>query len=277
MGGQLGFMYRQLTFKPNPIPSSTRLDNKVALRELISHGLARLVIAVRDETKGEATNLELLKDVTNDSCSIDVWKVDQEDMNSIVAFAHRVETLARLDIVILNAGVKILSYTTSPAGHEMNVQVNHLGTSLLSLLLLPKLQISARNTKAPSRLTIVGSEGQFWRSFKEHRAPGILLKLDEQSFFPSGMERYYTTKLMNQLWMTELASRADSNDVIINSVNPGLCASSLHRNDASGAMKMFLKIFAWTSTQGGHCLANAATQGDAAVHGAYISEQRKAA
>ncbi|PVH96447.1 dehydrogenase [Periconia macrospinosa] len=288
MGGQLGFMYRQLTFKPKPIPSSTRLDNKVAIitganaglgletsREFISHGLAHLIIAVRDESKGEAARAELLRNVSNDSCRIEVWKVDQADLNGIVAFSERVETLPRLDIVILNAGVKYLNYEKSPSNHEMNVQVNHIGTSLVSLLLIPKLQASARKINAPARLTLVGSEGQFWCSFKEHSAPNVIERLDEQAAFPPAMERYYTTKLMTQLWTAELASRVTSDEVVITTVNPGLCASSLHRHDSSGALNFFLKIFAWTSEQGGHCLAHAATHGTSYVHGAYFSEQKK--
>jgi NAD(P)-dependent dehydrogenase (short-subunit alcohol dehydrogenase family) len=288
MGGMSGFMLRQLTFKPKPIPSSTRLDNKVAIvtganvglgfeasRELISHGLTHLIIAVRDESKGEAAKTELLKHVIEGICRIDVWRMDQADLGSIVTFVERVETLARLDIVILNAGVKVLTYTKSPSDHEMNVQVNHIGTSLLTLLLVPKLQASALKNNIPSRLTLVGSEGQFWCSFKEHTASNILEELDKESTFPPAMERYYTTKLMTQLWMTELASRVDGRETVINSVNPGLCASSLHRHDASAALKIFLGIFAWTSEQGGHCLSDAATQGGVELHGAYISEQKK--
>jgi NAD(P)-dependent dehydrogenase (short-subunit alcohol dehydrogenase family) len=292
MGGMTGFMLRQLTFKPKPIPTSLRLTDKVAIitganvglglkagQELLSHGLAHLIIAVRDEAKGEAAKLDLLKAAAaaKNTCHIDVWQLDQADLGSIVSFAERANTLPRLDIVILNAGVKVLEYTKSPSNHEMNVQVNHIGTSLLSLLLIPKLQAStqSQSSNTPSRLTIVGSEGQFWCSFKEHAAPSILDEMDKPSAFPAGMERYYTTKLMTQLWMTELASQVDGNQVVVNSVNPGLCASSLHRHDGSSAIKMFLKIFAWTSEQGGHCLADAATQGGVSLHGAYISEQQK--
>ncbi|KAJ4985749.1 short-chain dehydrogenase reductase [Stagonosporopsis vannaccii] len=281
-----GFMLRQLTFKPQPIPASTRLDGKTAVvtganvglgleacRELLSHDLAHLIIAVRDVTKGEAARLELLK--AHSTPRIDVWEVDQVELSSIVSFVERIDTLPRLDIVILNAGVKVLEYARSPYNHEMNVQVNYIGTSLLSLLLIPKLQDSARTNKTPSRLTLVGSEGQFWCSFNEHTAPLILEEMDKPSAFPAGIERYYTTKLMTQLWTAELASRVDGNEVTITTVNPGLCASSLHRHDASGAMRLFLKIFAWTSVQGGHCLADAATQSGTELHGAYFSEQVK--
>ena len=287
MGGQLGFLYRQLTFKPQPLSSSVRLANQVAIvtganaglgleaaRELIAHGLGRLIIAVRNENKGEEARAELQKNIPNLGCEVNVWQIDQENLQSIASFTERVATLDRLDIVILNAGVKVLKYAQTSTGHETNVQVNHLGTSLLSLLLVPHLQASAKKTNKPSRLTIVGSEGHFWCAFKEHSAPKILSEMDKPESFGAGMERYYSTKLLNLLWMRELASRVEGKDVIINCVNPGFCASTLHRHDASAGLKIFLRIFAWSSAQGAHCLVDAAVNGDASLHGAYISEQR---
>jgi len=288
MGGILGFMYRQLTFKPQPLPSTIRLNDKVALitganvglglesaRELIEHGLSHLIIAVRSEAKGAAAKAELEKHQKDTSCRIEVWPVDQENLESIVAFSERAASLDRIDIVILNAGVKVLKYTKSPSGHESNVQVNHIGTALLSLLLVPHLQASAKKTGEPSRLTIVGSEGHFWCAFKEHAASNILEELDKPETFGTGIDRYYTSKLLNQLWMSELATHINSHEVIIDSVNPGLCVSSLHRHDASAGLKFFLKIFAWTAVQGAHCVVNAAVQGNESLHGAYLSEQKK--
>lgn len=83
------------------------------------------------------------------------------------------------------------------------------------------------------------------------------------------MDRYNVSKLLDLLWLRELSTKV-GNDVIINGVNPGLCASSLHR--AHEGVSGFNKVFAWTAEQGGHCLADAATQHEK-HQGAYISEQ----
>ncbi|KAK7956463.1 NAD(P)-binding protein [Apiospora aurea] len=223
MGTQLGHVYRQLTFKPKPLPPDIRLDGQTAIvtgasagglgfeatKELAAHGLAQLILAVRH---------------------IAAW-------------------------------IKNLEVTRAKTGHESNVQVNHLGTAHLSLLLPPILRATAAHTSRPARLTVVASEAHFWTLFSERHAPSILQRLDEESSFkPGDMERYNTSKLLNILWTRGLSSRvaAEKNGssgtaaVTINAVNPGFCASTLE--------------------QGGHCLTDAACRhGD--QQGAYISEQ----
>lgn len=173
MGGFLGFIYRQVTFKPKPLSSSVDLQDQTALimganaglgleaaKELVSHGLKRLILGVRSlTTKGEAAK-EAIQQI-NLNCHIEVWALDHESFDSITSFAERAAALDRLDLVLLNAGVKNLEYSTSPTGHESNVQINHLGTSLLSILLLSTLRKTAGTTMRPSRLTIVSSEVHF--------------------------------------------------------------------------------------------------------------------
>lgn len=85
------------------------------------------------------------------------------------------------------------------------------------------------------------------------------------------MDRYNTSKLLNILWLRELSSKVGL-DVIVNGVNPGLCASTLHRSDTTPGVNTFNKIFAWTSAQGGHNLVDAAIQ-HSESQGGYISEQ----
>ncbi|KAL1799161.1 hypothetical protein ACET3X_003198 [Alternaria dauci] len=281
MGGMLGFFVRQLTFTPKPLPQYVRLDGKTAIvtganvglgleasKEMASHGLARVILGVRTVSKGEAAKQEILKQ--SPDCDVQVWPVDHESFESIMAFGERAQSLDRLDIVILCAGVKNLVFSLSKTGHEQNVQVNHLGTSLLSLLMLKPLKDTATKTGSPSRLTIVASEVHFWTPFDEREAPSILARLDEKGSF-RGMERYNTSKLLNILWMRELSSRVTGN-VVINAVNPGLCASALHRSDPTPGLAYLNKIFAWTPAQGGHNLTYAATQ-HVDEPGAYLTEQ----
>lgn len=93
--------------------------------------------------------------------------------------------------------------------------------------------------------------------------------MDEpDSFKQNSMDRYNASKLLNLLWLRELDARTDGS-VIINGVNPGLCASSLHRSHPG--VTLFNKVFAWSSQDGGHTLADAALQH--MERGVYISEQ----
>jgi NAD(P)-dependent dehydrogenase (short-subunit alcohol dehydrogenase family) len=97
--------------------------------------------------------------------------------------------------------------------------------------------------------------------------------MDEKETFGVAMQRYYTSKLLNILWTRELASRIDSKEIIINTVNPGFCYSGLHRHEKTGVIKIVLWLFGWTSEQGGHCLADALVEHDDS-HGQYLSLQK---
>ncbi|KAI1144404.1 NAD(P)-binding protein [Hypoxylon sp. FL0543] len=281
MGSFPGFLYRQLTFKPKPLPKNINLDGKTALvtganaglgleacKELAAHGLSRIILGVRSISKGEEAKKTIL--AYNPEIDVQAWELDQESFESVVKFGEKAASLDRLDIVILCAGVKNLEFIKSKTGHESHIQVNHLATALLSLLLLGPLKKTAAATGLPSRLTIVSSENHFWAKLKEINAPNTLLKMDEEETFGKGMDRYNASKLLNVLWMRELSAKAGTS-VVVNAVNPGFCRSTLHRSDSSGSS--FANIIGWTAEQGGHCLTDAATQHDRDGHGAYISEQ----
>lgn len=147
MGTFAGFFYRQLMVKPKPLAAKVRLDGKTALvtganvglgleaaRELAAHGIARLILAVRTVAKGEEAKKQILAETPG--VEVQVWALDHESFASIDEFGRRAAELDRLDIVILNAGVKNLDYVESKTGHESHVQVGsslHLDVNGLSL------------------------------------------------------------------------------------------------------------------------------------------------
>ncbi|CAI6335378.1 unnamed protein product [Periconia digitata] len=262
MGGFLDFCYRQLTYKPKPLPTAVSFVGKIALitgansglgleaaHELASHGISRLILAVRDAEKGESAKTSIL--------------------------ARSAETNVEvLDYALLNAGLKKMEYSTANTGHELNVQINHIATSAVSFAAVRALSATAGKTHVPGRLTIVSSEGHFWIPFKERHAEKILERMDDKETFGSQMQRYYTTKLLNVLWTRSLAEKIPATEIIINTVNPGFCYSGLHRHEGTGIIKIFLWMFGWTSEQGGHCLVDALTQHDNS-HGKYLSDQKE--
>ena len=64
--------------------------------------------------------------------------------------------------------------------------------------------------------------------------------MGDNETFGSQMDRYYSSKLLNVLWTRSLVEKVPASEVIINPVNPGLCYSRLHRDQASGFIKVFL-------------------------------------
>ncbi|KAH6669202.1 putative retinol dehydrogenase 12 [Halenospora varia] len=147
--------------------------------QLLDLGLSKLIIAVRDESKGQAASTNLS---SGHMLSYD----------SVVAFAERAKTLKRLDIVVFNAGVM--------AGHEETIQGNFLSTALLTIPLLPILKF--KDTNEPSRMVWVQSDMASWAKFKEQDSTPLLPTLDKPESF-NLPDRYSTSKLLGQLFIND--------------------------------------------------------------------------
>ncbi|KAI1771056.1 hypothetical protein F4818DRAFT_445702 [Hypoxylon cercidicola] len=196
---------------------------------LLDLGLSKLILAVRDEAKGEAARKTLTATkVLEPSQTIEVWKLDQASYKSITAFVRQVERLdTRLDIVILNAGVNRGSFALNPStGHEEDLQINYLSTVLLVLLLLPifkKSQSTATPSEfSPGRIVVVSSDMAVWAKFEEKSKRPLLEAFDNEAEW-NKYDRYGTTKLLGQLFVAELAKRVSPSLAVINCANPGLC------------------------------------------------------
>lgn len=115
-------------------------------------------MAVRTQTKGDAAAEKLREEFPK--AELSVWLLDMESYESIQSFTNRSQTLPRIDIVILNAGVQKPSFTTvADTGHETTMQVNYLSTMLLAILLLPVLKSKKTAGSArPPVLSLVGSD-----------------------------------------------------------------------------------------------------------------------
>jgi NAD(P)-dependent dehydrogenase (short-subunit alcohol dehydrogenase family) len=211
-------------------------------RQLLSLGLSHLVMGVRSLEKGNAAAIKLL--ATNPTANIDVWELDMESYNSIEAFVRRCHSLSHIDIVILNAGISPLKFTTVPTtGHEKAIQVNHISTVLLTILLLPVLKKKARGHESP-RLTLVNSITSHLCKFPNRGKRPILPSFDDVSITEwNAQERYGVSKLLCQLFVVKLADNVKREDVIINMVDPGLTKGTALSRDATGGIAIAARIF----------------------------------
>jgi retinol dehydrogenase 12 len=68
-----------------------------------------------------------------------------------------------------------------------SIQVNHLGTTLISLLLLPRLEQTAQKYGTKPRLTVVTSDRHFQITFKADvlQSRGIVEKLSSREYCTS--------------------------------------------------------------------------------------------
>lgn len=280
--GFVGFMYRQKMVHPQPIPPQDLSGQTIivtgssvgiglaAIHLLMDFKVSRVIMAVRTPSKCEEEKKTLLK--AHPGGSIDIWPLDMDSFDSVVAFGKRAQDLDRLDIVLLNAGVKKQMWEQNTlTGHEATIQVNHYSTALLSLLLLPPLRATAARYGKPSRITITSSEVHMWTSFKERKAPRILDELDDEKNW-GNPDRYNVSKLLNVLWTRELASKVKPSDIVINTVNPGLVKSSLHRENKNSMEKKFTEYFGRTTEEGARTILDGAIVQGPQTHGGYLSE-----
>lgn len=254
--------------------------------QLIALDLGKLIIGARDEAKGQAAADKLLarhKGKKNPTTTIEVWKLDMLEYDTITAFATRAGQLEHLDLAILNAGIYRVNMTINPStGHEEDVQTNYLSTALLAILLLPHLHAkkrpSASGDGAAGHLTIVSSDTAGMVHFAERDADPLLAALKDTSGTKwkwDMQERYGTTKLLGQLFLTELASRVPPSVAVLNAASPGLCSGSGLARDAAGTflrfpLAVYFGVFGRKAAVGAHVILDAALKKGVESHGEVI-------
>lgn len=287
-GTQSHFFYRQLLVTPKAAdPQQIKLQGQTGIvtgsnvglgleasRQLLGLGLSHLILAVRDEAKGKAAKEALAKGAPG--AKIEVWKLDMSVYESVTSFAERCTSLARLDFVILNAGVfKVKQEINESTGHDEVIQVNYISTALLTILLLPVLAQKRASTSKPSRLVIVSSETAAWCKFKEQNASHILSAFDDPKGYDM-QERYYTSKLLEELFLKQLIKHVPSSVAVVSAVNPGFCyGSSLHR-EAGGVIGVvftgFKRMIGRDTSVGARTLVDAAVVQGPESHGQYLGD-----
>ncbi|UZP32437.1 hypothetical protein NXS19_000253 [Fusarium pseudograminearum] len=140
------------TYSFNPAQDITSLDGKVILitgantglgkataLELATHNPAHIYITARNSTKGNVA-LEEVKGVASEGTQVSLLELDLSSFDSIKAAAKDfLDREARLDVLLLNAGVMGAPPVLTKDGYEMHMGTNHLGHALLLKLLTPVL------------------------------------------------------------------------------------------------------------------------------------------
>lgn len=141
---------------------------------------------------------------------VELWLLDLADFGSVKSFARRFgEQEQRLDILVENAGmlpgtkaeitrdgwestsVLSLIYRLTVTFTELeyrSLQVNNLSTSLLALLLLPRMIATAKTHNITPRLVVVASEVHYWTTI----GPEVIDSANPLKFF--GTDKDYIAK-----------------------------------------------------------------------------------
>ncbi|KAF6217717.1 hypothetical protein HO133_006544 [Letharia lupina] len=281
MAGLLNFFYTQLFVKlPYPTHSfsgqtiivtgsNTGLGLEAA-RHFTRLGAAKVILAVRSLSKGEAAK-ESIENSTDRKGVVEVWHLDLGNYESVKEFAKKAEGLARLDILVENAGIAREVWSVLE-DNEATITTNVVSTFLLGLLLLPKLRESGQKFDVTPRVVVTCSEVHAWSSFTERKSENIFDALNDKES-ANMADRYQVSKLLQVYPCRELATRArksGKSDVIINYLNPGLCHSELARDSGFG-LAVLKFLFARSTEHGSRSLVNAAEAGEE-TNGEYLSD-----
>ncbi|KAG7409921.1 hypothetical protein DER46DRAFT_664728 [Fusarium sp. MPI-SDFR-AT-0072] len=234
---------------------------------------SKIILAVRDVSKAQDCKAFVEKPNPSSKGVVEIWELDLTNVETIRQFVARAKKLARLDAVILNAGMATLSFQTVD-GMERTLATNVTGTFLLAIGLLPALRLSGLRHNIRPRMILVSSQGHEAAAFAERTADDIFGALNDASKADMG-DRYDTTKLIQLLAFYALGDTVDQSwpdSITFTAVDPGLCDTDLAREMPlliriiHRIMKMLL---ARTAEVGGRCIVLGAA-GD--CHGGYVKD-----
>ncbi|KAH9477764.1 Short-chain dehydrogenase/reductase phmF [Psilocybe cubensis] len=247
---------------------------------------ARVIIACRNQKFGDEAATKIKQDTG--FSNVEVWLLDLASFASVNAFAEKYEKEGgRLDILVENAAtIPNGKMVLTDDGWESVFQVNNLSTSLLALLLLPRMLETAKTHQTTPRLVVVSSGVHFWTKIDDSviksenplKAFGTSPKYLGRATNSIAAKRYYDTKLLNLFFARALADRLRGQPIIVNSVDPGYAYSNLRRN-LKGIMAivdwLMEKAVAITSEQASRQLIYAAVHDPPVANdlrGAYIMQ-----
>jgi NAD(P)-dependent dehydrogenase (short-subunit alcohol dehydrogenase family) len=216
--------------------------------ELARRG-ARIVMVGRDPAKTQAKLAEVR--ARGDSQQVESLLCDFGSQAQVRALAQEVRARYQgIDVLVNNAGGVNKTRHLTGDGIESTFAVNHLGSFLLTNLILDLVV-----KRAPSRIVTVASVA--------HRY-GTMDFAD--LCFESGyriMRAYSRSKLANVLFSAELARRLEGTGVTSNSVHPGSVATNIW-SGAPGWMQpiifVALRPFFRTAAQGGETIVRLAAE-----------------
>ena len=177
---------------------------------------AHLVLACRDEAKGQRTAAELTRLTGNER--IDTLPLDLADLASVRdAAAHFLSEHPRLDVLINNAGVYTDRRELTRDGYEMQFGVNHLGHFLLTLSLLPAMRCCRLCTRVINVSSALHFKGAM--NFDDLRGGATGRPYH-------GTHAYARSKLANVLFTLEL-HRRHGEEITTNCLHPGVVGTKL--------------------------------------------------
>lgn len=188
----------------------------------------RVIIGARSEQRGDAAALRV-RECTSEA-RLDVVTGDLANMSDVSKLALQVQQLTpQVDGLILNAAVSRSRPEITAEGYEINFATNYLAGFWLTHLLMATLMAAHQ----PRVIALASSQHTH------------VTELDVSTLGRGeGVEprhRYVTTKLLDILFVTDLARRTKETGLTALAADPGFVRTDLGR-DLTGWMALLLKL-----------------------------------
>jgi NAD(P)-dependent dehydrogenase (short-subunit alcohol dehydrogenase family) len=207
---------------------------------------ARVVLACRSRDKGQAA-VERIR-AEEPRAAVELALLDLADLDDVARFARDFAGAhARLDLLILNAGVMVPPFGRTKQGFETQFGTNHLGHFALAARLFPLLE------STPGARLVVVSSGVHHMGRVDFDDPNF----ERRRYVP--FAAYAQSKLANLLFALELDRRlrAAGSRVMVTAAHPGWTATDLQRT--AGFARVLTPLFAMKAPDGALPTLRAAT------------------
>lgn len=199
---------------------------KITARELAAQGMD-IIMVCRNEAKGRAAREEIMPLAKG---KVDLLTGDLASQESVVQLARQVRSqYGQLDVLVNNAGLIVDKLAYTPEGYESTFGINHLGTFLLTNLLLDLV----KKGQEP-RIITVSSAAHKWGKWD-------LNDVARPKKF-SSLTAYGNSKLANILFSNELANRVKDAGITSNSLHPGAVRTNFAAEAGGGLFAKFFNL-----------------------------------
>ncbi|KAK8109334.1 Retinol dehydrogenase 12 [Apiospora sp. TS-2023a] len=227
-----------------------------AAKILAQLDVGTLVFGIRNLAKAERLADDTVSHYGLPRERILIKQVDLVSFESTKAFAADLQSLPRLDVLLIGSATNNTKRFVTGDGWEENLQVIHLSCALLTILLLPKLQTSADENRAPRR-----HQQRLFRPVVDY----LRDVSDDKVVWKLG--QYGVCKIVSYCWFGTLASLLDPSHVHVHSLDPGCTKSPLSTNSIPA--RIFLGVFGRSPVLCGRAIANSCLPVENA-HGAML-------
>ena len=197
---------------------------------LLKHNIAKLYILSRSEDVVKDAKAKVAKELGEDVAGRTKWlHCDMVNWTQVKEVAEDIKRdTDRLDILINNAGIGILTYQTTDYGVDRHMAINHMGPVVLTSHLLPLLKQTAESGN------VVRISNQASNAHQAAPSDTRFESLEElnRDIGPNGV--YGRSKLANILYaryFTRKVTEAGNPNVLMNATHPGFVSSKMSNED----------------------------------------------